>query len=424
MSKKDRMVVFLAGAMFILTSMGLGNAAMAKKEVTMWVFPMHGETEDMQNIFGPVLEDFAQKEPNIKVDIQFFPWSARRERMLTAIAAGMSPDVAYLNGDMRAMFEDNLVYLEKYISKEDLKDFKQSAIEGSSYKGHLMFLPMLQNVEAPIYNLDYLEEAGIGSEWVDSLHTWEEFFEVLRKIQATRKWAYTSGIATAGVIDDWNNWLSQAGGEYYNEEKTKCLLDSPEAVEAMEAYVYIYDNFVNPADRAKTPQEANESFIQGNVAVALVQNQWISTVREANPDIKVAYGYPLEKRKRVSEGTIAGYGVFKQTDDNPEAAVKWIKELTGPKGMFLMTTTIQFIPPRYSIGEKVAREIDDAVYNRAVENSEWFEGYPISPIGAAAFEEIKVAIQEAVLHIKSPKEAISDATKRINELLVDYYKKH
>ncbi|GAH92431.1 unnamed protein product, partial [marine sediment metagenome] len=144
-----------------------------------------------------------------------------------------------------------------------------------------------------------------------------------------------------------------------------------------------------------------------------------------SPDIRVAFGYPLKKegRERACQGTIGGYGVFTQTDC-PEAAVKWIKKLTGLGHMLRVCSMIQFIPPRGSLGVKVAEEVNDSIFDRAVENSEWFHSYPVSPVGATAGEEIKVAIQEAVLGKKSPKEAITGAAKRINMFLTDYYEKH
>ena len=422
MFKRSRTAIVLIVVAFVTLSLGLSSVALAARGATvkMWAFPLHSEQDDMKNIFGPVLEEFAKMEPDIKVEINFFPWDARRERMLTAIAARVAPDAAYINDDMVAMFEGKLLSLEKYVSAKDLEDFKPGTIKGASYKGHLMFMPILMNTQAPFYNLDYLEKAGFSSQWANTPHTWDEFFEAARKIKAMGQWSYTSGIANAGVINDWDNWLYQAGGDYFSEDRTKSLFDSPEALEAMENYVYIWDNFVNPADRDKTTAEARDSFGQGRAAIYIGQNHFISSWKKDNPALasRLVYGYALKRKVAASEGTVAGYGVFAQTR-NPEAAVKWVKQMTGPTGMFLLDTAVNFIAPRYSIDRKVSETINDAVFNRAIENSVWFRSLAVSPIGAAAFEEAKIAIQNAVLHKKTSREALLEAKNKIDKLLAE-----
>ena len=100
----------------------------------------------------------------------------------------------------------------------------------------------------------------------------------------------------------------------------------------------------------------------------MAQNQAIVNIRELNPDLKVGLAYAMKDKKTISSGTIAGYGVFNQTEV-PEAAVEWVKALTGETGMYLIDTTLNFIAPRFSVDARMAEDMDDPFYKRAVENS-------------------------------------------------------
>ncbi len=407
-------LAFAAGA-----TEGAGGAVTVKQ----WAFPFTDEATD-QGMFDQIEAEMQKTNPNISVEIEFFPWDGRRERMLTAIAARVAPDVAYLNDDMKPLYEGSLLNLFDYLTDEDLADFKPGAIEGSTYKGELAYLPVLINSVAKFANLDLLEEAGIDPSWIDEIRTWEEFFAVCDQVKAAGIWPYTIGPQQASVIDEFSQWVYQAGGEFYNEDMTECTMDSPEAIRAIEAYALMWEKYINPADMDKTSREATEAtFIPGRAAFRMGQNQAIRDMREMNPDLRVGLAYAMKDERSASSGTIAGYGVFEQTKV-PEAAVEWAKAITGETGMYLIDKTVNLIPPRYSVDKRLTAEMNDPIFARAVENSQWFfPTVPASPVGAAANEEITSVLMQVVMKELTPAQAGAEMKRKVDALLDDYYAK-
>lgn len=426
MSKRLIIVLSIVLAVALLPSAafaaGQGEGA-STVTVKQWAFPFTDEETD-QEMFDQIMADMQEEHPNINVEIEYFPWGGRRERMLTAIAARVAPDVAYLNDDMKPLYEGNLLDLNDYLTDEDLADFKPGAIEGSMYKGVLCYLPVLVNSVAKFANLDLLEEAGIPATWIDETHTWDEFFEVCDQIKEAGIWPYTIGPQQASVIDEFSQWVYQAGADFYNEDMTECTMNSPEAVKAIEAYALMWEKYINPADMDKTSREATEgTFIPGRAAFRMDQNQAIRDMREMNPDLRVGLAYAMKDQRIASSGTIAGYGVFKQTKV-PEAAVQWVQAITGETGMYLINKTVNLIPPRYSVDEKLMAEMDDPIFERAVENSQWFfPTVPASPVGAAANEEISSVLMQVILGELTPQQGGEEMKRKVDALLDDYYSK-
>ena len=412
----------MIAAPFTIFAGGQADAtATTAATVTMWAFPLVDEERD-SIMFETIMEDLHESHPEITIDLEFFPWGGRRERMLTAISARVAPDVAYLNDDMKPLYEGNLLDLNDYLTAVDLKDFKPGAIDGSMYKGVLCYLPVLINSIAKFANLEMLEKAGVPASWLDSTHTWEEFFEVCDKIKAAGMWPYTIGPQGAAVIDEFSQWVYQAGGDFYNEDMTKATMNTPEFIRALEAYALLWEKYINPADMDKDQRQAEEAtFIPGRAAIRMAQNQAIVNIRELNPDLKVGLAYAMKDKKTISSGTIAGYGVFNQTEV-PEAAVEWVKALTGETGMYLIDTTLNFIAPRFSVDARMAEDMDDPFYKRAVENSAHFvPTVPASPVSAAANEEISSLLMKMILKEATPAEVAAEMTQKVDALLNDYY---
>ncbi len=403
-----------------------GGAAGKSVQLTQWVFPFATEQDD-RTMFGAILTEFQKTYPNISVNLEFFPWDARRERMSTALAAGTAPDVVYLNDDMKPLFEGKILDLNKYLTKQDLADFKPAAIAASTYKGVLCYLPILINSVSLVFNMDVVQKAGITADWLNTKFlTWDDFLSYCAKVKATGAWPYTMGPADAGIIDELSNWMYQAGGDWYNADYTKSTTDTPQAIRMFKYVVSLWDNgYINPADKDKTGAEIEQGvFPAGGIGAVMVQNQNIpNAILKTNPNMHLVYAYPFKDKTVSSNGTIAGYGSF-TTSKNPAEAVAWIKAITGAAGMTSIDKVVNFIPTRISLDATFKDMMKDPIFNRAVENTEWFvPTVPPSPVGPAALEEVKSGFQKMILHQASVEDAEAEMTARINKLLDDYYKK-
>ncbi len=112
-------------------------------DLRMWVFPQ-GEN-DMDLLWSPLQARFADDYPNINVAVELLPWGGRREKMLTAFAAGEAPDVAYVNTDTLSLFGTNdvLAPLDDIISAEAWGDLYGDLEAGLTWEGKRVMFPAL-----------------------------------------------------------------------------------------------------------------------------------------------------------------------------------------------------------------------------------------------------------------------------------------
>ena len=137
--------------------------------------------------------------------------------------------------------------------------------------GKLWSLPQETNADLPYTNLDVVRQAGL--EPLRLGYSWEDLTEYLKAIQQTLgpgeqsgKWAMSGMMGNVNFI----NLLKQAGGEFYNADRTKIIYNSPEGVEALQ-YVadLIHDHQVHVPHRSYFEASGKDrpSFRKGSIAM-------------------------------------------------------------------------------------------------------------------------------------------------------------
>src|SRR6185312_13831934 len=136
-------------------------ASQAKGTIDVWNFPL--TTDDANQLWKPLVEKFNKQDPQITVKAEVLPWGGRKEKMITAYAAGTPPDVAYVNSEDLSLFgaNDALRELDSLIPKETWADF-QEAVSGNgiSWKGKRIMVPTLLEIDGRLVNTDMLSELG------------------------------------------------------------------------------------------------------------------------------------------------------------------------------------------------------------------------------------------------------------------------
>lgn len=391
-----------------------------KVTITMWAFPIAGEAEDMK-YYKPLVDKFEQQNPGIQVEIEIFPWENRAERFTLAIMGNRAPDIGYLNADNFAQFADleALVPLRQYIPDEMWNDLKPSCKELVTWKDKFYVMPILATASPPWYNMDLLNEAGI----TDLPTNWEEYEDLCKKTTKDLdgdgkidQWGTTHGLLPFGPWFLWLSWFYQAGGQWLNGEMTQATFNDENGVEALEFIVKLYDNYMNPMDKSKG-QHYNELFLTGKAASIWAEEQgFIKIVSKEYPNLNFKLGPILKHKDQVTMGTVGGYGIFKQSK-HPDAAAKWILFFTNKENLLDFLESYYFLSPRISIDPALKERIKDPNFHVAVDASSYARDMVNHPASAQFMKEILIAIQEAVLHEKSPQSALDDAVEKMNVIL-------
>jgi multiple sugar transport system substrate-binding protein len=349
----------------------LGNlspdVADPNEPVTVTFASWVGEQEGMQKL----AEKFHELHPNITIDFQDAPAEEITDKLLTQVAGGTAPDVAYLDqgavGDFAS--RNALLALDDYVAlsqavKSD--DYVPAWREAASYQGKLYGLPLDGETTGLFYRTDLFEAAGIA----EPPKTWQEFEAAAKKLtnKAEKKYGFILFATEAAYY--WYPWLWQAGGRLLSEDGKQIAFNSDEGRRAAEFYVglreYAPEDFFN-----SNSYDGRVAFANGTVAMYVAGAWFAGTLRNEFPDIGGLWASaPLPQDKQCAT-TIAGDTlVIFQASKNKDAAWKWIEFLSAPQNMAAWNLGTaaspgSLLPPRTSL-------IEDP---RAFENNETLKGF-------------------------------------------------
>lgn len=194
------------------------------------------ETNELMQIINRIND--ANKD-TFKIEVINIP-SDYYDKLQVMIAGGTPPDIFYLDHSWTPAFaaRNVLLELDSLIENDpdiDLNDYFPNALLSAQYNGKTYGLPWIAQPVVMYYNRTMFDEAGL--EYPDGTWDWDKFLEVAKKL--------TQDVDNDGRIDKYGYiqtngwpplemWVWQNGGRVFSEDGKKILLDSPEAVEAIQ----------------------------------------------------------------------------------------------------------------------------------------------------------------------------------------------
>lgn len=187
----------------------------------------------------PVFAALATKHP--KLTVEYTPGgtggvnAAYNEKLASLMAGGAAPDVFKSAPFGFGQFAHAGAYLalddrvRRQAAEVKPEDFFPSHLEGSKYGGKLYALSQSGAPQALWLNVDLWQREGLTLPSWDS--TWAD---LLRASQAlTKRDGGPNAIQLGMNRPDWVSWIWSAGGDIYNAEGTRMLIDQPPAIEAL-----------------------------------------------------------------------------------------------------------------------------------------------------------------------------------------------
>jgi multiple sugar transport system substrate-binding protein len=276
---------------------------------------------------------FEAANPN--VDVEYVPTSASTflQKLTTAIGGGKAPDVTDMQGGWLSQYASSgaLLDLDPYFADWPLSGDYLSAMAklGHAFGGKMYWLPTGLFVLAITYRADWVEEAGIKSpleHYKEGTWTWEAFQEVAKALNrpTENRYGFTLRGGFGGERNLFNVIMSYTGGKWFEEDGT-CVLDFPEALEAVSWYTdLLLKHQLTPAS---APGDGYREIL-GNFSSGVVGMLMHST--DPLPDQRNQFGIdavrvvPLPAGPTGSWQQLDGLGtaVLAQTD-HPETAAKF-----------------------------------------------------------------------------------------------------
>jgi len=254
---------------------------------------------DQSTVLKTMVDDTFTAKSGIKVNIKL----VQADAILTAVVAGNGPDIVLsvsgwfaVNYAMRNAVEDLTQFAD---FEEVIKPFYQSIIDPLSYndgtKVGVYGLPETQDFPLLFYRTDVLEEMELSVP-----NTWEELIAMLPTIQGD---SLSVGIPFPDIaVADTsmlNTMIYQNGGEIYDKDAKRTLIDSEAGVAAFKQYVSLYNDYGLP-----TIFNFVSRFRSGEMPIGVVSYSTYNTLMVSAPEIRGLWDFTLVPGTLQADGSI------------------------------------------------------------------------------------------------------------------------
>jgi ABC-type glycerol-3-phosphate transport system substrate-binding protein len=258
----------------------VGAAPAPAKEAALTIWP-RGETD--MAVFQKINEGFKVRAPAIAVKLEPLPENGY-EKFLAAVAANSGPDSLVINTPAgvpmihKGAFKSLAPNIKDSKDVQDnLKEFAKPALDSYTAKSELHAIPVTNESQVIFYNRDAVEKAGLQppEEFEDDPRRWNwdtlvDYAKKLNKGSGFDRETFGTRMLEPDVQGGWGNWVYSNGGAYIGPDGTKCVLDSPEAVKALQwilDFRYKHDVSPGPEQLAAAQQTRVSFFLNQKVAI-------------------------------------------------------------------------------------------------------------------------------------------------------------
>lgn len=265
---------------------GLATPALAQDcaEPVNLTFTFWGSASE-KNDMETAIRTFNEANPCIVVTGQHIPNTGYVEKLTAMLASNTAPDVAYLGENQAFQWaaDGRLLDLAPYLGETPEDTYLKNSIY--RVEDTLMGTGLATGVMLIYYNKDVFDAAGVEYPPANAADawTWDEFVANAKKLTKDRdgntadsaefnsESIDTFGAAMPAGWTGWYSFVVSNGGTFANEEGTELLLNSPEAVEALQAYqdlIYVHHVTPTPTQRGTLPA-ADILMQSGKVAMSM-----------------------------------------------------------------------------------------------------------------------------------------------------------
>jgi multiple sugar transport system substrate-binding protein len=412
-----------------------------KVEISLWTGPsvrlVEGKeafTRDYGDYEKWVAQQFMQEHPEVRVTVQLLTWEDLPKKVPAAVAAGDPPTllIDYLGRTSGLAYQDVLEPLEELVPAEELADYQPDYLEMFTIRGHLHALPMFCWASHLVGNRALWKAAG-AEELLPSLEdpnwTFDQFYQALQAV-ARPNACWPLGLQVSSEQGDYD-YLAYFWGYgaklYENRDYTHVALNSQAGVQALEFLVKLADEgLIEPGATTIQGNDLENLFWQHQTAITASSLRIWNDLKAARAENRVRE--PMElflahfpHAEGVTNGLAVGptgVCVFKQEDpEKRKWAVELARYLNTPERQRELCANGGWFPTRKSTPDPHPND----PYYRAVQKLIRERGIEDMGLTSPHYYQVRVLlypqIQAALLHKKTPAQALADYEKAANRVL-------
>ena len=266
--------------------------------IEVWIVTGRDQSQVLKNM----IDDSFTPNYGINVNVKLI----KVESLLNAVVAGNGPDVVistYQSHPVDYALRNANVNLKRFKDCDEvLSWFMPSAYKPYEYEGGVFALPEQQTFNLMFYRKDILEQLNLKVP-----NTWDDLIEILPTLQGNNiSVGVPYPIIGTPDMGPFYSMVYQAGGQIYNKEGDKSVIDSEPGIAAFKTYTSLYNSYGLP-----TIYDFMSRFRTGEMAIGIANYTTYNSIVVGAPEIRGLWDFTylpgtVDEKGNIDRSNVAG----------------------------------------------------------------------------------------------------------------------
>lgn len=292
---------------------------------------------DLMRYFEEAFADFRQSHPEINLQVLHITGNYE-DKIKVMFAGKVAPDVIFMYPTaLPAWVELGALRPLNDLLGTNVADYFAAGVRTFSYRGRIYGLPKDATADILFYNPALFRQHGLTTPSAD--WTWQEMLRAANAMTEDR-----DGDGRTDVYGmqqpEWQSLVAQNGGRVISDDGTRCLLDSPEAIAALEFWVSLrQEHKVVPTPEISMDMSVWRMFALQRTAMFVSMYPAVPVLRRSCDFEWDIAPVPRGPKQAFATYTGSALAVTSQSR-HPEAAFEWARWMTTEGMRHVMTFDI------------------------------------------------------------------------------------
>jgi multiple sugar transport system substrate-binding protein len=361
-----------------------------------------------------IVEQFEQTHPDVNVELVDLTWADGHDKIAIAFSSGTGPDIVELGSDWIPEFSStgHLHDITEWVKpvQDDYLMWEPTRFNGAVYA-----FPWILGTRVLFANRELLIRAGFDPDYTPA--SWDDLLASSEKINNLDDDVYAFGSNSAErhrLYKKFLPFLWANGGSILSTDGKSCLLDSPDAVGALEYYLKLCN--IGLTD---TQRRLEDVFLEGKIGFVLSGDWLLKRIAREKPDFDFSTHLIPGPEGLESSVSFAGgeYLAINAKSKYKELAYELIKHICSFENELLFCMKNRTANPALKIAAADSTFLTQPHFETFVRQMAAGRMPPVHPQWVYIEAEFEKAIEAALYGTKSAQAALSDACVKIEELL-------
>ena len=311
-----------------------------KENRTVIQFASWGSKSEI-DIIKPLLEDFEEENPDIKVDFMHIPQNYFQKIHLL-FASNTPPDVIFINNLYLPVYA-NADVLEPIGDNADCSFYEENVLKSLSWNGKLYAVPRDVSNLVIFYNKNLFDKVGLS--YPSDKWTFQEFLEMAKKLTVDGRFGVSFEEDSLFFLP----YLMSEGGGILSDDLSRIIIDELQSVKGLKFYADLRKKYhVAPKAEESASATMAQMFLQGKIAMHLSGRWLVPKYREeADFDWDIA-PFPKGDKGSIVQLDSSGWAVSKNSKHKKEAFML-VNYLSSKQSIEKLTKSGLIVPARQDV---------------------------------------------------------------------------